>query len=83
MNRAFVTTEKKWARHWRIGVAVGILLGAAIASVVWHFATQPPVAVIDERIEKACGTWPRYEGEALTVVVVGGKLVCWNMGVNR
>ena len=60
-------------------LAAGILIGAALA----YGLMQPATAVVDTRMEKACGNWPRYEGEHLAVAVVNGKVICWQMGYNR
>jgi hypothetical protein len=52
------------------------------------YATKEPLpipkkAVIDKRMEVACGRWPRYEGEILTILVLNGKSHCWEMGYDR
>lgn len=52
------------------GLMIGLLLG--------YLASLPAAAVVDERMERACGQWPRYEAEQLTVIVIGGKVYCWN-----
>ena len=86
MGIPIVTTQDRVRLFgWRCaawGAAMTVLAVVSIASL-GYIVIGPAAAVVDERMEKACGTWPRYEGEALTVVVVGGKVVCWNMGGRR
>ena len=57
-------------------LVAGLMIGAALALAWQSWATRVPV--IDPRMEVACGTWPRYEAEQLTIVVIGGKVHCWN-----
>ena len=78
-----VIEQESVVRHARQCAAVGIALGIILASIAWHFATQPAAAVIDPRMERACGTWPRHEAEVLLVFILGGKVHCWEMGRGR
>lgn len=57
-------------------LAAGVLIGIALAVAGQTLTAQAPV--VDLRMEKACGVWPRYHGEQLTIVVIGTQVYCWN-----
>ena len=60
-------------RRAAAGLMIGLFLGYLLG-----MPPAPAQAVVDTRMEVACGTWPRYEAEQLTIVVIGGKVHCWN-----
>jgi hypothetical protein len=78
IDEPLVTTEA--AQNALVRKAMLAAALSAVATYMLLVAFVPEVkAVINPSMEVACGTWPRYPGEHLTVVVTDdGRLNCWN-----
>ncbi len=78
MPKPIVTTEPEQRSFGNRRLIVGLLVGAVIG---WMFAQRSlpaPKVEVENRAHKLC-QWPRHEGEALTAVISGGKVQCYEL----
>jgi hypothetical protein len=77
MNNPIVTNSRD-LRHYAVAAwLAGLVTGACLTGAITYASAEPEV--IDPRMEKAC-QWPKRHGQAMMVVVLDGKIHCWEMG---
>ena len=75
MPKPYVTTEPEHAVYGYRRLIAGLAAGAVIG---YAFALPAEKEVVPNRAHKLC-RWPRAEGEALTAIIIEGKVRCYEL----